>query len=47
MVLGDDRHPATVRKLEMAWEQVIAARNGLDAMLNEIRFYRDVWPMTI
>jgi hypothetical protein len=34
-------------KSEMAWEQVIALRDRLDAMLKEIRFSRGVRPPTI
>jgi hypothetical protein len=34
-------------KPEMAWEQVIALRDRLDAMLNEIRFSRGIRPPTM
>jgi hypothetical protein len=35
------------RKSEMAWEQVIALRDRLDAMLEETRLFRSVRPPTI
>jgi hypothetical protein len=35
------------RKSEMAWEQVIALRDRLNAMLEEIRFSGSVRPSTI
>ena len=34
-------------KSEMAWEQVIALRDRLDAMLKEIRFSRGIRPPTM
>lgn len=34
-------------KPEMAWEQVIALRDRLDVMLNEIRFSRGIGPPTM
>jgi hypothetical protein len=34
-------------KPEMAWEQVIALRNRLDSMLNEIRLSRGIRPPTM
>jgi hypothetical protein len=33
-------------KSEMGWEQVIAVRDHLDAMLNEMRFSRGIRPPT-
>ena len=34
-------------KSEMAWEQVIALRDRLDAMLKDIRFSRGIRPPTM